>query len=62
MIFILENDFAKALGQTIRMITGGKEKVICIDGIRAEDGDYIDIGKPIGDVLPVVVKTLVFGG
>lgn len=60
VVFIIENDFAKALGQTTRMFLGNETSMICLDGIRAGNGDYIDIGKPIGGTVPVVVKTLVF--
>lgn len=62
MVIVVQEDMAMVLGQAIRMITDEATEVICIDGIIVEDGDYIDIGKPIagGDVLPVVVKTIVF--
>lgn len=62
LVIILEKDFAKALGQTICRLTAGMKKFICIDLISVEDGDYIDIGKAIPgeDVVPVVIKTLVF--
>ena len=35
--------------------------VICIDGIRTQGGDYVDIGEPVaeGHVVPVVIKTLI---
>ena len=62
LIIIVENDMAKVLGQAIYALTGFNKDVVCIDGIKVENGDYIDIGKPIaeGKVLPVVIKTLVF--
>lgn len=62
LIIIVENDMAKVLGQAIYALTGFKLDVVCIDSIKVENGDYIDIGKPIaeGKVLPVVIKTLVF--
>ncbi len=60
LIVIVENDMAKALGQALYGKTEGE--VICLDSIKLENGDYIDIGNPIaeGTALPVVVKTLVF--
>jgi len=60
IIVVVQNDFAKALGQTIKNRLGSSKKVICIDGISMSSGDYIDIGKPVAGVIPVVVKTLVF--
>ena len=39
-----------------------EKPVVCIDGIHAQGGDYIDIGEPLanGRVVPVVTKTLIF--
>ncbi|MGE5678338.1 MAG: ethanolamine ammonia-lyase reactivating factor EutA, partial [Pseudomonadota bacterium] len=62
VIIIIENDMAKALGQTLYKSLDYSRDVICIDDIRVENGDYIDIGKPLagGRVVPVIIKTLVF--
>lgn len=61
-IILVENDLAKVLGQTMYRMLEYRKDVVCLDSIHVEDGDYVDIGKPVaeGTVLPVVVKTLVF--
>lgn len=63
MVVICETDIAKALGQSLSRRCTQRPKVICIDQIRVEHGDYIDLGEPIsGIMIPVVVKTLAFQG
>ena len=62
LILVIENDIAKALGNALNVLLMRKKDIICIDGIFANDGDYIDIGEPVaqGRVVPVVTKTLIF--
>ncbi len=62
IIVMMLNDFGKVLGQSLMAKLGEEIDVISMDSISASDGDFIDIGKPVGmgSVLPVVVKTLVF--
>jgi ethanolamine utilization protein EutA len=60
MVIVLESDHAKVLGQTIK-VQKPEQSLICIDQIRVEHGDYIDIGHLLQtNVVPVVVKTLTF--
>ncbi len=63
MLIVTECDIAKALGQAINAEFGDKRDIICVDSIDVEDGDFVDLGKPLMDglVIPVVVKTLIFG-
>lgn len=60
IIVVLENDFAKALGQIISLNLKEKRSVICLDKISTSNGEYIDIGLPIGEAVPVVIKTLIY--
>ncbi|MEG2958946.1 MAG: ethanolamine ammonia-lyase reactivating factor EutA, partial [Oscillospiraceae bacterium] len=61
VVVMVEQDMAKTLGQALfPLIRGGK--LLVLDGVSAETGDYIDLQAPAynGTVLPVVVKTLAF--
>ena len=55
-------DMAKALGVQIALALGRDAEILCIDRVRLREGDYLDVGAPVGPALPVVVKTLVMGG
>ncbi|TJY44565.1 ethanolamine utilization protein [Cohnella pontilimi] len=61
IVVVCENDIAKALGQALAKRAGAGPKLVCIDQIKVEHGDYIDLGQPVaGSMIPVVVKTLAF--
>lgn len=62
LLIMVQEDNAKALGQALFSYLPSGYPFVCLDGIQVENGDYVDVGKPIvqGSVLPVVVKTLVF--
>ena len=54
-------DMAKALGVQLALMLGRQKEILCIDRVRLAEGDYLDVGAPVGPALPVVVKTLVMG-
>ncbi|WP_088831500.1 ethanolamine ammonia-lyase reactivating factor EutA [Paenibacillus tyrfis] len=63
MVVVCDTDIAKALGQSLEKRLKERTKIVCIDQIKVEHGDYIDLGEPIaGIMIPVVVKTLAFHG
>ena len=59
VMVVMEQDMAKALGQAIALRRPPGESILCIDRVRLKNGDYLDVGSPIGPALPVVVKTLI---
>lgn len=60
IIIIINKNLAKAIGQQISYKVSSEKTIICLDSIENSEGDYIDIGKMLGDSLPVVIKSLVF--
>ena len=63
LLLVVERDIAKALGQAAAGVLAGGRPVVSLDSIHVEQNDYIDMGRPLMDglVVPVVVKTLIFG-
>ncbi len=63
IIVLVDNDNAKILGRSIRERLKEKYPVICLDTVSVDNGDYIDVGRPVADgqVVPVIIKTLLFG-
>lgn len=61
MIIALQEDMAKALGQAIAFQLNDRDGLICLDQLHLHAGAYLDIGAPVaeGQVIPVVIKTLV---
>ena len=60
ILVTVQTDMAKALGQLLALGSMGRG-VLCLDRVRLSQGDYLDVGEPVGPALPVVVKTLVMG-
>lgn len=62
LVVAVEHDMAKALGQALQLRLGSRVPLICLDGIYAPEGSYLDIAAPVagGAAVPVIVKTLAF--
>lgn len=61
LVILTNQDVAMALGQLIRQVDPNLQCLV-LDGIATEDGDFIDVGRPLlrANTVPVVVKTLIF--
>ena len=53
-------DMAKAVGHALCLLLPEDRQVLCLDRVALSQGDYLDVGAPVGPALPVIVKTLVF--
>ncbi|MHA1630097.1 MAG: ethanolamine ammonia-lyase reactivating factor EutA [Candidatus Heimdallarchaeota archaeon] len=62
LILVFNDDIGNSVGNVMRRETELKNNIISIDELALREGDYIDIGEPMADkqVVPVVVKTLIF--
>ncbi len=63
LVVALESDIAHSLGRVLTEELGLSGGVVVVDGLELRDLDYVDIGevvRPAG-VVPVIIKSLVFG-
>jgi len=61
-IVVIDGDVARTLGYILEHELGLRRPVIVIDGIQLREFDFIDVGEVIrpADVVPVVIKSLLF--
>ena len=59
LILAVREDMAKALGQQLALRAGCEARILCIDRVALQAGDYLDVGAPVGPAFPVVIKTLI---
>ena len=55
------SDCAKALGHALSLRVPKDTPILCIDGVNLKSDSYLDVGAPVEDALPVIVKTLIYG-
>ena len=55
-----DEDMGKALGQAMLCRLPHPRRLLCMDGLDLRTGAYLDVGRPVGSALPVVIKTLLF--
>lgn len=63
-VLVFSSDVGRLVGQLCHTECGFKGQLISIDSVELRELDYIDVGQMIEGrrVVPVVVKSLVFGG
>ncbi len=63
ILLCFSDDVGNSVGNVMKRETGVASDVLSIDEIHLHEGDFVDIGRPVieGVVVPVIVKTLVFG-
>lgn len=60
-IVTVNQDMAKALGHALAFRLPEQTPILCLDSLSLQDGDFLDVGAPVGSgaALPVVIKTLI---
>ncbi|MHA1771984.1 MAG: ethanolamine ammonia-lyase reactivating factor EutA [Candidatus Thorarchaeota archaeon] len=63
ILLCFNDDVGNSVGNVMKRETNIDSDVLSIDELHLHEGDFVDIGKPVveGVVIPVIVKTLVFG-
>jgi ethanolamine utilization protein EutA len=64
LVVVCDNDVGRLLGRLLAEEVAPGAEVVCLDEIELGPFDYIDVGEPLPSrpAVPVIVKSLVFGG
>jgi ethanolamine utilization protein EutA len=62
ILVVFDGDVGRTVGEILRGELGVLNDVICIDGVRLSELDYVDVGRVVepANVVPVVIKSLIF--
>ena len=62
LVLVTDGDIARTLGHILAHEVRLARPVVAIDGVQLRDFDYVDVGEVIrpADVVPVVIKSLLF--
>jgi ethanolamine utilization protein EutA len=62
LVLLFDGDVARSIGEVLREEVGWPGPIVCLDGLRVDDFDVVDIGARIdpAGTYPVVVKSLVY--
>ena len=62
LLLVVDADVAGLIGALLQQEFKVDGSLVCIDQVQLREFDYIDVGRklPAQDVVPVVVKSLVF--
>ena len=63
LVLVIDGDIGQSLGRLLARELGLTRPLISIDGVALADLDFVDIGELIDPpgVVPVVIKSLLFG-
>jgi ethanolamine utilization protein EutA (predicted chaperonin) len=64
LVLMIDGDVGRTLGHILEHELAVGRDVVSIDGIQLAEFDFVDIGEPIrpAEVVPVVIKSLLFSG
>jgi ethanolamine utilization protein EutA len=64
LVLMIDGDVGRTLGYILEHELAIGRHVVSIDGIQLKEFDFVDIGEVIrpADVVPVVIKSLLFSG
>jgi ethanolamine utilization protein EutA len=64
VVLVIDGDIGRTLGHILEDELAIGRPVISLDGLQLREFDYVDIGEMIrpADVVPVVIKSLIFAG
>jgi ethanolamine utilization protein EutA len=64
LVLMVDGDVGRTLGHILEHEVALRRRVLSIDGIQLKEFDFVDIGEVIrpADVVPVVIKSLLFSG